>query len=336
MQPLAAMLVDPSAFDKVPFLKHRGDERIINLASLWDGERWRMWMPYGNGLIEMQGGGETIEGGYFAKTAQRETDVYLQFSDFMWKHGSWKEIARWLFSVEQNIFRVAASLAKIDHFNEYMATLPERERTNYSSFISTEVEYLFSRCRTLFDELQQVIAALWSRVKLVDEAAQKQKKNLPADSFRKALERIKSSKPENGPPYGLPPSILAAYDSVSKFFYSMRDIRDQVMHRGGSVGTVFMVSNGTAVSKTSRLAGMTPQLRSEHDYNQNLVSLRPVIANLVFSTLQAFNEFVAAFASVIKFPESMMPEHRYFLRCPHMPALAAAHAVHRNDLARTA
>ena len=293
-----------------------------------------MWLPHNGGLIKMQGG-ETVEGGYFAKAAERSTDVYLEFCDFMWKHASWREVTHWLFAIEQNIFRVVTSLAKIDHFNKFLEGFSERDRVSYSSFVATEIEYLFSRCRSLFDDLQQVVAALWSRVKIIDEQAQKRKKNLPAESFRKALERIKSWEPIRGAPYGLPPSVLAAYDSVSKFFYAMRDIRDQLTHGGGSVGPVFMISGDNAVSNDSRLALMTPRASlPEHAHNQNLVSVRPVLANLVFSTLEAFNEFIVAFASVIKFPDSLMPEHRYFLRSPHMSALAAAHAVHRGD-ART-
>src|SRR5688572_4755732 len=125
MQRLLAMRVEPTAFDQVPFLKYCCDERVVNLASFWDGEHWHMWWPHNGGLIKMQGG-ECVEGGYFAATPERETDVFLQFADFMWKHASWHELARWLSSIEQNVFRIATSLAKIDHFNGTFAAMAER------------------------------------------------------------------------------------------------------------------------------------------------------------------------------------------------------------------
>lgn len=320
------MGVERPALNAVPYLNpNAGDERIINLTSLWDGTSWHAWLPHEGGLIKIQGG-EVVEGGYFAKAMQRDGDVFLPFLDFMWKHGSWRELTHRLSSIEKTMFSIAASLAKIEHFNECFSTRSEDERVASSSFISTEVEYLFGRCRSLFDDLQVILRKLWDRVILLDENERRRKGQLP-ESFRSAVQRIQKRKAGEPTPYGLPEPIVQAYEKVAKFFFSMREIRDRIMHGGGSGDTVFMVDGGNAVLRTSRLASMASNLGPEHKVNENLVSLPPVLAHLVFSTLSALHEFAVAFSSVLKWPDSLMPDHRYFLRCPHMSALVKAYEV---------
>jgi hypothetical protein len=314
--------LDPAALAVMPHLAPKLDGRTINFASLWDGTRWRDWIPTDNGLIEIQVV-DVAEGGYFAQNAARADDLYFEFSDFMWKHASWDPVARWLFSIEENIFRVSASFAKIDHFNEFLAGRSERERVEYSRFVSTEVEYLFGRCRSLFDDLQQVVAQLWTDVRLLDPELQKRKKNLPDESFRKAVDRIRAAKQNDEAPYGLPKPLLDAYETVADFFFKLRAIRDELMHRGGRLETIFMVAGGNAVSQDGRLSRLPPK-ELHVEISEKLVSLRPVIAHLFFRTLNAFNVFAIAFSKVIRFPEDMFPDHHYFLRAPQMHALAAA------------
>lgn len=178
----------------------------------------------------------------------------------------------------------------------------------------------------MFDDLQRIIAALWDRVELSDPVAQKRKKKLPDESFRKALERIKSASQQDAAPYGLPRPVLEAYDGVAAFFYQLRSIRDQLTHQGGRLEPVFMSDSSGAISKGGRLAAIPP--KDLHvEVNQNLIALRPVIAHLVISTLQAFNTFLVAFAQCFAFPPSLFPDHKYFFRCAHMNALGAAHRI---------
>lgn len=293
-------------------MKVHADDRVVRLASLWDGT-WHLWMPDGNGaLIKIQAG-ECQEGAYFAKEPARDTDICLPFLDMMWKRASWPEVTRWLHSIEDSIFKIAAAVSKIDHFSRRENV----EREMLSLYITTDVEYIFGRCRSIFDDLQQVIAALWDRVTLFDG---RRREELPRDSFRKPLKRIRRREP--GPsPYGLPDGVIAVYERVSEFFFSMRSMRDRLTHRGLDLGHVFTTERGPAVLKETELALMVSERRGDDAYNENLVALRPTLAHLVCTTLYTLNEFAGALAGAIVFPESMVPEHELFLRTPHMGSL---------------
>jgi hypothetical protein len=75
---------------------------------------------------------------------------------------------------------LAASLAKVDHF----AGCSGSEGRDSAMFVSTEIEYLLGRSRSLFDNLQRVVNYVWSRIQLLDAEAQRiKKKQLPPESF---------------------------------------------------------------------------------------------------------------------------------------------------------
>ncbi len=305
----------------VPYLKCVADDRVVPLQAYWDGEGWHIWIhnPTG-GLIKMRPV-DCAESLYVAKEPARESDLHLPFLDFMWKHASWREVTRWLVAIERNVVKLAASLAKVEHYAT-CANVGRRFDTNI--FVATEIEYLFGRCRSLFDELQHVIAELWERVAIVDGEAARKKKKLPPDSFRKVADKVRDCPAGAAAPYGFPKAIVDAYRGVSPFFYSLRRLRDQLMHQGGDVGRVYVTERGYAIDAGGRLAGMAPPQASEHANSESLVALRPALANVVCSTLYALNDFSAAFRTVITFPEALIPDHALFLRAPHAPALLAA------------
>jgi hypothetical protein len=269
---------------------------------------------------------DCAESGYYAKEPAREHDLHLPFLDFIRRHGSWRDVVRWVGVLEDDIGKMAASLAKIELF----AGLGKSHET--AIFISTEVEYLFGCCRSAFDDLQKVFSALWERVHILDEQARKRKKTLPPDSFRKVAQKIRDRGQGDPAPYGLADALVRSYERVNKFFFSIRDLRDGVIHRGRNLGRFYVTERGHAVDKDGALAALAPNLKPEHDYNEKLVSLRPVLAHLVCSTIYALNDFSDSFSSVITFPASIIsPEYTYFLRLPHSPALLSALSVLRGE-----
>lgn len=307
---------------KVPYLHPTSDGRMVKFSPLWDGEKWHYWIFGPSGLLPVAIV-DCEESGYFATTPAREHDLFFPFLNFMWKHASWPPLVRWLSAIEDDIARLCASLAKVEHFDRIPVESTPGHRLSTHLFVTTEIEYLYMKCRSVFDNLQRIIAAIWESVRLKDPEAQKAKRKLP-ESFRGAAAKARAWKSGDSAPFGLPLSLIETYRAMCPFFFDLRDIRDKVAHRGGSVGTVYRTETGHGVRRDGKLAGMTPILREEHSYNEVVVSLRPILANLVRSTLDACNQFARAFTEVIGFGESMMPRHLYYLRTPHSHALAAA------------
>lgn len=65
----------------------------------------------------------------------------------------------------QDFFNMGASVKKFNLLVENSMALG----TSASRLAITELEYLFSLCRSVFDLLQEVIAAQWQSVRLFDE-----------------------------------------------------------------------------------------------------------------------------------------------------------------------
>ncbi len=310
----------------VPYLRCSGDGRIVPLQAYWDGSEWHMWIPDGRGaLIKLQIF-DCASGLYVAKAPARDTDLHLPFLDFMWKHASWPDVTRWLVAIENDVVKLSAALAKIEHFED-CATFAQRFETDI--FVATEVEYLFGRCRSLFDHLQHVIAVLWERIEPLEEVDARKKQQIPGDSFRKVAQKIRDLPDGVPPPYGLPETLVAAYKSVEDFFFSLRKHRDQLMHRGGDVDRIFVTDRGYAVEGRGPLARMFPKPEEADPPIPDLVALRPALAHLVCSTVYALNRFAEAFRRVITFPDSLIPDHAVFLRTPHAAALVSAQKVLR-------
>ena len=241
----------------------------------------------------------------------------------MWKHASWPDLSRWLAAIEMDTFRLAASLAKVDHFAECTAG----QDRDSAMFVSTEIEYLLGRSRSLFDNLQMAINCVWSRIKLLDESAQRIKKQQrPPESFSDVAKKVKA-RAEGEAPYALPPTLLACYDGVADFFFTMKDVRDKVVHRAAGVGSVFVLPRGYGVSKDNPLSKLGPTPTPEHDYNEKVVALAPILANVVCRSIYACNDFAAAFGSVFKLPDPLIDGYHVFLRAPHTPSLGNAQSV---------
>ena len=77
---------------KLPYLDTSAlDGRTVNLMPLWDGASWRMWFNTPIGLIEGKII-DTTESDYLAKSAAKQSDLYIPFIHIMWQQASWSEI----------------------------------------------------------------------------------------------------------------------------------------------------------------------------------------------------------------------------------------------------
>ena len=84
----------------IPFLNFENlNGRVIPSLSFYDGEQWHLWVPTPNGLLPLKA--EPAEADYFGRVAESESDVYLEFLNFITQRAYWPKVA---FLIDGSIF----------------------------------------------------------------------------------------------------------------------------------------------------------------------------------------------------------------------------------------
>jgi hypothetical protein len=209
---------------------------------------------------------------------------------------------------------LGTSAAKLRHLFE---TRDQIDRSLLGSFVQTELEYMLTVSRSVFDLLQEAAAAFWNkRVMLLDEAAQKARRPLPGTFSKVVLEgnRPRSAE-EIARRFGLPDVVASQYAKDAATFAHLRTLRDRIVHGGSSVDMIFVTEKGFCVSPTHP-AFSDFSWSQAHHYNEAIVSLLPWVANVVARTVGACTDLMNAFATVIQFPPEIAPGYRIFVRDP--------------------
>lgn len=140
---------------KLPYLNASAlDGRTVNLMPLWGGASWRMWLNTPIGLIEEKIV-DTTESDYLAKSAAKQTDLFIPLIHIMWQQASWSEICPLIIAISNDFHNMGTSVAKLKHFHGFRKRIGDRGTRR---FTLTELEYLVTLCRTTFDLLQEMIA----------------------------------------------------------------------------------------------------------------------------------------------------------------------------------
>jgi hypothetical protein len=315
---------------KVPYLDTRQlGARTVNLMPLWDGTHWRMWFPTSSGLVEGKIVDRT-EGDYVSRTAAKPSDLFIPFVHLMWQRASWGEICPLIIAICDDFHNMGTSVAKLRHFFGCRCALPPGSA---GRFARTELEYLVTLTRTVFDLLQEMISIIWQKkVKLLDESAENYRRghSLP-ETFSKIVlqdkQRLKSAD-EIERQYRLPRRLAEQYANLTPFFLQLRDLRNRVVHGQGGFGMIFDTERGFCIDPKSPPFSSFTGWRPEHRYNENLSSALPWIADTILKTIDACNSLMKTFASIIQLPPEIAPGYYVFVRGPYNEALAEVLGVH--------
>jgi hypothetical protein len=314
---------------KIPYLdRAKLGDRVLYLLPFWDGERWHLWLPQADGSLLTMHPRDAAQSDYVAEKRASENDLPILFLNFIWQRASLPGVHRLLGAMLDDFHSLATSVAKIDHF------FTSYEGLGFGStlFVATELEYLLIRCRGVFDHLQGTISVLWDRhVHLIDPVHQKGKR-IPPQYFAHVLfESNKDRSPQRiVQKYQFPLSLAEAYCGIRPFFASVRDSRNRIVHGMEKRRPIFHTDRGWCVASDDpaftqfQKAGVWTEA---HRFNTRLVSLRPLLAHLVFGTMSACGELLSAFAKEIMFPEALAPAYTVFVRSLHGAALARLNAV---------
>jgi len=303
--------------------------RTVNLMPLWDGADWHLWVNTPIGMIEGKMV-DAVESDYVAKTAAKQSDLFILFVHLMWQRASWREICPLIIAISDDFHNMGTSAAKLRHFFEFRNHIaPGGARR----FAKTELEYTVALTRTVFDLLQEMICYIWrEKVLLHDAAAEAHRRQqaLPRTFSKMVLDNKERPKTadEIESRYRLPRPLAEAYAATGPFFAQLRLVRDKVIHGGGAFSDIFDTERGFCVSPKVFPFDSFPSWRSEHYYNENIVSVLPWIADTIFQTIGACNRIVATLTSIIQVPPDIAPGYAIFIRGPHNDALVNLLRVH--------
>ena len=283
--------------------------RIFPLHPLLDEEnQWHLWVPNNDLITEMKG--TPVESNYFAKTPERPDDIIFPFLEFLEKRALWPEIHPWTIAITNDLHNLAASMAKFD----LMFQANKSSRTDIRRMISTELEYVFLTCKSLFDLLQKTIANLWEKITIQNPKNLK-KRTLPPRFSKIALDgnNIRSV-PEIEKKYQIPKELAVFYNRNAKFFNWLRDYRVSISHGTGEFDLIFVTEKGLAIH-CDRLPFNSMNIwSSTNTIPEKLGSIKSVVSYIISYTLEAFDDAIIFFQSRIKFPADVVPNYRMYTR----------------------
>lgn len=309
-----------SELAKVPFIDHdnlRG--RVCSpLTFHLDGE-WHVWLATPPTLTKIKSA-HPVESDYFARERESQADIYFDFMSFISQRACWQGIIRYVDGIRDDIHNLGASLAKVSLF--YQVSLDGQHEVR--RFVTTETEYIFGVCRSIFDLLQEVVAGLWSMAVPLQAGSQSKTKELKKSFRAMVMEGGKLMDAMAIQEKWLIPKELAEfYHRQGPFFEVLRGCRDEFLHGGRRVEWIFVTEKGFAFRRNMQPFPSFGLYEGEHLQPDELVSLRPVLAHVITSTLCACEDFSATIQKVVQFPPEIAPGLKLFIRGPHVAELLA-------------
>lgn len=283
--------------------------KFLSSLNFFDGGDWRIWFNLGDGKY-IESKAWPAEGFYYSRQPEKETDLYLHFLDFTAQKASYVELIKPMAGLRDDLFNLSASLAKISHIHKTKNDLSSGD----SRMVITEVEYIFSVCRSMIDLFQEIAAELWNKIKLYGEALPEQKKLKKSFNEMIWFHGRLTTVDELRTRFGLPPLWAEFYMQHVDFFLHVKNFRDRVIHNGSQVQTIFSGDSGYLVNMDFKpFLGMSVWEEADKQVN-DLVPLLPGLGILAYKTIMMCNSFSFMLEKTIQFPTSIVPGMNFYMR----------------------
>lgn len=318
----------------LPYLKVEALEgRPIPLHTFHDGNRWHLWVPLENGLLQPIRVHDCLETIYLAPKSVRISDVHFSFVDFIYKRVNFKDTYSFISALTSDIFNLGASLKKLDIIRAF------ENFEGKSRLVTTELEYLLLLCRSMFDLLQEISLRIWDSIQPFDTSIEK--KSLPPsfgsvflykNKKDKSKDNIRSSK-EIQDRFGLPPTFAEWYSECAPFFCKLKNVRDAIVHKPIQEPLIYVSDKGFSIGVDSSPLPFREMMQwPEHILeNECMGPLNYFVAYFINETLAACGKFVDAINAQIKFAPDFAPDFSFYMRSPSMLSLLGIERVLRLD-----
>jgi hypothetical protein len=293
----------------IPFLtKADLSGRFLASTLFYDGNEWQMWLQTEQADSFVKVHAWPAESFYFSAQPENENDLCSDFLNFLAQSANMRPVMRQFSAIGDDIFNLSASLAKLPIFHSASTVSHGSSR-----LAATEVEYILFICRSLFDLLQEAIKTLWESVLLSDTTVRKNALSksfadmaLHGDEIRTAADIAEK--------YGLPMPLAECYVGHAPMFLKIRQFRDDLVHRGHRVQTIFRGDTGFLI--TNRLGSFRDiNIWRETEVIENgLAPLAPVLNLIIHGTLAACEDFAITLSRSIKWFEPTVPGMKLHMR----------------------
>jgi hypothetical protein len=231
------------------------------------------------------------------------------FFDFLAQRANYLEMQRAFHGVQDDIFNLSGSLAKLDILQQSHDAVPH----GLSRMATGEIEYFMVVLRSLFDLYQEALMKLWDHVTLVDASITKHKlKKSFADMLK--YEGRPADAPTIARRFGLPLGIAEGYARSRTIFDGLKKLRDNVVHNGSQAPHIFGETGPFVIALRDN---PFPELgiweESERRPN-DLVPLLPVLETLLYRSFLICDELALAFLEVIQLPPPVAPSMGFFAK----------------------
>lgn len=308
------------------------NQREIPLIPLYEPEHeendlnWFLWVIQDSGVQRIKGGAK--EGRYFAKQPESNEDVFFDFLHFYTQHASWPDLMGISARIEDDLRNLATSLSKIALYQH----LASKQDLDTRRFVVSEIEYIFTLCRSLYDHLQFMAAKSWTHIELNEDRSQEQLPSSFADMTLKGQEPNIVPADDLKEKYGLPSILAEFYEDEAEEFAKLRDIRDKIVHKGETFEFIFETEDGYAVKKDMSPFEDYDIWDDEDILENNLVSIWPFLAHIMLQTVSSMDKFGKILQSQVAFPEEIAPGYKVYMKGSYVQNLAHLENIKEDDI----
>lgn len=280
--------------------------RHVGPLTFHDGAAWRLWIQTVPGrFFEMRG--EPAEAAYFAAQPERPTDQNSALLDFLVQRANYADLSPVIAAIQDDLLNLSAAVAKLD-----LIYAQADAKNGATRMAATEVEYILLVCRSLFDFIQEMSAKLWTRIRLLDPQVPKTQLKAKFSDMVLTSGKPRSSE-EIAARFHLPEELADAYARHTPVFQGIRRLRDNLVHRGYAMETIFRGETGFLIGR--KLGPFHLDVWREDEIEPNdLAPLMPALGLIIHGTLAAGDDFARTFQDTIEFPPQTVPGMRLFTR----------------------
>ena len=227
-------------------------------------------------------------------------DCQNPFFDYLYQCADWPVVGHWVDGILTDLTHLGVAVKKLAFWEGQTKYL------NIDEIVITEIEYILIVCRSTLDLLQELMHRLWlksaSKLKLEKTFAKMVlENNLPMPA-----ERIKER-------HSIPDTLAQFYAETGPFVEKLRNLRDRIVHGGGSVSEIIFTDRGFGViAKDHPFEPLGVWLKGDY-YNENVASLRTLVAFIVWKTIFILDAFAKVAPSLLKLGPPMAPGLRVWL-----------------------
>jgi hypothetical protein len=309
----------PEEMEKLFHFRENYDGSVVPLYPVYDpdyrGEQyrdwgdesdWYIWVTSPNGLQRVRGFPERSL--YFGKQVESSHDIYIPFFSFYTQSALFPDVQTLVSRLLVDVRHLSTSMSKIGLFDY----LSRNGNLNPDQFVKSEVEYIFTTCRSMYETLYFVIKNTWGHIEILEGGKQELPKKfgdvaLDSDGNPEDLTYLKEE-------LELPDKLAEYFVDAAEDFANIRDARDKIIHHGKSLRTIFLAEDGLAVKIDEELFEGFDVWSDEQINENNLAPIWPIIAYVQRATFDALNNYVASLTDSITFPDPIAPDYTVFLR----------------------